>query len=265
MCMAEKQRIIGKLGEVNTYSLCTRNPIRGNQHQDAKKYCSLHEGGPNILPDVLDLRPVTRQFAKTLPNVITSGEGCKQEKDVMQFYHRSAGMFYAFRPCGIRLSHWEMFTSESLSSVFTWLVDLFPSTPDLFTFLRGIVYDRACDLKPFIRRLAKEGNSVAAEYLKLQYIVDIFHCEKHTEPKCVLGNPACEFHPHLEEFLHVRNMNTEVAEQSFNLINPFKYMTRKMAYGKRLLFFKFLDEHYNTRLLRKRSRRGSKRSREDMQ
>ena len=99
------------------------------------------------------------------------------------------------------------------------------------------MYDRACDLKHFIRRLAAEGNIVAARFLEILYMVDIFHCKGHTEPKCVLENPACEFHPHLDQFKHVSEMNTEVAEQSFNIINPFKYMTRKMAYGKRLLFF----------------------------
>ena len=254
MCMADKERIIGAPGEVNSYSLCTRNPIRGNQHIQASTFCELHSDGPNILPEVLDVRPVTRQFAKQLPTVIASG-GCKKEKDVMKYYDRSAGMFYMFRSCGIRLSHWEMFTSESLSSVFTWLVDLFSSTPDIIRYIRGIVYDRACGLKPFIQRLANEGNVVAARFLQLMYIVDIFHCEVHTEAKCVLGNPACEFHPHLEQFSHVRSMNTEVAEQSFNLINPFKYVTRKMTYAKRLLFLKFMDDHYNNRLIEKKSKK----------
>ena len=135
MCMANKHRIIGAPGQVNGYTLCTRNPIRGNQHQQASRYCPLHNDGPNILPEVLDVRPITRQFAKSLPNVITSEEGCKKRKDIETFYDRSAGMFYVFRSCGIRLSHWEMFTAESLSSVFTWLVDLFSSTPDLINSL----------------------------------------------------------------------------------------------------------------------------------
>ena len=32
ICTAEKTRIIGTQGDVNSYMLCTRNPIRGNQH-----------------------------------------------------------------------------------------------------------------------------------------------------------------------------------------------------------------------------------------
>ena len=40
--------------------------------------------------------------------------------------------------------------------------------------LKGIVYDRACDLHPFVVRLAEEDNEDAARYLKLFYMVDIF-------------------------------------------------------------------------------------------
>ena len=187
---------------------------------------------------------------KSFPEVVTSGEGCKKDDAVERYYNRTAGMFYAFRSCGIRLSHWEMYTAESLSSVFSWMVDLFSPNPDKVQ-IRGIVYDRACDLKPFVRRLSNEGNKIATNYLGMEYIVDIFHCEKHTEAKCILSHPSCEYHPHLERFNYVKNMNTEIAEQAFSAINPFKFMTRKMSYAKRLLFFKFMDENYNSRLLKK--------------
>ena len=205
MCMADKTRIIGERGEVNSYNLCTRNPVRGNQYQKQSKFCDAHINGSNTVPDALDMRPVTRQYAKNLPSVVTSGKGCKRDDMVNRFTERSAGMFYVFRPCGIRLTHWEMFTAESLSSTFTGLVDLFniSSQTDLYDNLRGIVYDRSCDLLPFIKRLAAEGNSVAAMFLNLEYIVDLLHAEKHTEPKCVIGNPACEYHPHLENFAYV--------------------------------------------------------------
>ena len=50
-----------------------------------------------------------------------------------------------------------MYTSESLTNVFTYLIDLFGDTPNP-TVLRGVVYDRACDLLPFLCRLSKENN-----------------------------------------------------------------------------------------------------------
>ena len=85
-----------------------------------------------------------------------------------------------------------------------------------------------------------------------KYIVDIFHAEKHTRPKCVLGNDQCYYHPHLEKFAHLRKMNTEVAEQSFTHITPFKSITRKMRYGKRLVYLKLLDDYANERMVRSR-------------
>ena len=142
-----------------------------------------------------------------------------------------------------------MYTAESLSHVFLSLIDLFG---DCMEELLGIVYDRACDLHPFVLRLAKEGNVHAEALSQLQYIVDIFHAEKHTRPKCVLGNDQCYYHPHLEKFEHVRKMNTEVAEQSFTHITPFKSITRKMRYGKRLVYLKLLDDYVNERMVRSR-------------
>ena len=156
-------------------------------------------------------------------------------------------MFYIFRSCGVRLSHWEMYTAESLSNIFLWLIDLFGEKPSP-EILKGIVYDRACDLHPFINRLYSEGNSTAKAYKDLAFIVDIFHAENHTMPKCLLASPECMYHPHLEKFNNVSKMNTEIAEQSFNKLNPFKYITRKMTYARRLLYFKFLDESHNNRI-----------------
>ena len=63
ICGAEKSKIIGVSGDVNSYDLCIRNPIRGNQHTQSSKFCFSHldgkkgEGRQNI-----DLRPVTRSF-----------------------------------------------------------------------------------------------------------------------------------------------------------------------------------------------------------
>jgi len=165
---------------------------------------------------------------------------------VDRFYERTAGMFYAFRPCGVRLSHWEMYTAESLSNVFLFLVDLFGQCPTANQ-ITGIVYDRACDLHPFLKQLSKEGNEAASNFKLLTYIVDIFHAEKHTKLKCTLSSEECKYHPHLPKFSELREMNTEIAEQSFARINPFKYVTRKMSYSKRLMFLKFLDNDFNLR------------------
>ena len=140
--MADKTRIIGAPGNVNSYDVCIRNPIRGNQHSAPSKYCSEHTAGVASTSASLDIRPLTRLFSKSIPSVVTSGNGCKKDEAVDRFYNRTAGIFYIFRSCGIRLSHWEMITSESLSDVFTWLIDLFGQNPQEAN-LKGIIYDRA--------------------------------------------------------------------------------------------------------------------------
>ena len=252
VCKADRSKVETKCGPTE-YNLCIKNPIRGNQHKTASKYCSDHLNGntSQIIPQCqLDLRPITRSLSLSMPNVLVSGEGCKKSENIERFHSRTAGMIYLFRPCGIRLTHCEMFTAERLSQVFTCLIDCFGECPDESQ-LRGIVYDRCCDLDPFITRLAKNGNRVADNYSNLKFIVDIFHVEKHTLQKCTLGNPECKYHPNLPEFSFLIGMNTEVAEQSFSKINPHKFSTRKMCYAKRLLYLKFLDDIVNQQLVLK--------------
>jgi hypothetical protein len=191
LCGANKSRVIGKNGEVNGYNICIRNPTRGNQHGSSNTFCSAHHNDKDSDTDpVLDLRPVTRSMTNNVPVTITNGEGCKSNENIERFYRRTAGMFYLFRPCGIRLSNFEMYTAESLSDVFKYIVDVFGEYPT-FEQIRGLVYDRCCELKPFLQRLAGEGNDIASRYLNLLYIVDIFHAERHTEAKCgICGNIA---------------------------------------------------------------------------
>ena len=165
---------------------------------------------------------------------------CK--KDVDSFDDRSH-CWIIFRPCGIRPTHNEMYTAESLSSVVVQLVDLFGPDPDP-ELLSGIAYDRVCGLHPFFRRLAGEGNSVAGQYEKLDFMVDLFHIEGHTENKCKLSSDECAYHPKLPKFQKYDGFNSEVAEQSFNILTGYKYGTRKMSYSKRLLFFKFIDDSF---------------------
>ena len=252
ICAADKSKIITGPDDVNRYDICIRNPCRGNQHRKASKFCEEHSDGKVCETNVqIDYRPLTRSMSKTIPEVMTSGEGCKEEKNVNRFFNRTAGMFYIFRSCGVRVASFEMYTAESLSNVFTCLVDVFGLNPSTLK-LNGVVYDRSCDLCPFILKLASNGNTIAKNYKDLQFIVDIFHAEKHTLPKCVLGSGSCEYHPHLDKFNHVRKMNTEIAEQSFKELNMYKCSTRKMTHAKRLLYLKFIDHSYNLKIVENR-------------
>ena len=129
-----------------------------------------------------------------IPSLIHSMHGCKSPKNIDRFFIRTAGMFYIFRPCGIRLSHFEMYTAESVSDIFRYLIDVFGENPSN-DHLRGVCYDRSCDLHPFISNLAANGNLVAEKYSSMHYLVDTFHVEKHTTGKCVLTSKDCQYHP----------------------------------------------------------------------
>ena len=98
-----------------------------------------------------------------------------------------------------------------------------------------------------------QGNEAAYNFLKCDYIVDIWHAEKHTQPKCMIDNENCHFHPDLPQYEYVRKMNMEIAEQSFHLLNPLKHITRNMTFAKRLCLLKIVDHDFNTRLVKSKA------------
>ena len=161
ICAAEKNKVKGNKGEINYCDLCIRNPRRGNQHAYGLKYCSFHsDNKEDETEDQLDLRPITQSITKSIPRVICSELGCKESSNVDRFFTRTAGMFFMFRPCGIRLANFEMYTAESLSSVLTYLIDIFGKNPSPSQ-LQEIVYDRSCDLHPFLEKLRINGHDIA--------------------------------------------------------------------------------------------------------
>ena len=94
----------------------------------------------------------------------------------------------AVRPCGIVVNFSEMFTCESPTQmyVFLRLSFTFGHGRDIDR-LRYVVYDRSCDLHPFLCNLEKKGAYLASFLLKhVKFLVDRFHVEGHTEPCCKL-------------------------------------------------------------------------------
>ena len=79
-----------------------------------------------------------------------------------------------------------MFTCESPTQVFLFLLRTFVHDTDSVLRLRYLGYDRACDLKPFLVNQAKKGSAGAILLLeRVKFLVDKFHCEKHTELTCM--------------------------------------------------------------------------------
>ena len=57
--------------------------------------------------------------------------GCRKEKGVTKFYDRTAGVLALVRPCGIIVNTTEMYTCESPTQVYLFLVMTFGRGDDI--------------------------------------------------------------------------------------------------------------------------------------
>ena len=85
--------------------------------------------------------------------------GCKKVENRTKYYTTTAGMLALIRPCGIVVNMTEMFTCESPTQVFLFLLRTFVTNTDSVSRLRYLGYDRACDLEPFLQNQAKRGSA----------------------------------------------------------------------------------------------------------
>lgn len=211
--------------------------------KNGSKYCKDHfKNNKRTEIERLDVR-ITRSM--NVDTVIRIEGECRKDSNVPKYVQRTAGMFYGFRPCGYRVFSMEMYTAESLSSVFVALADIFGS--EEIKELKGLVYDRACGLSKTVTKMAQKGNRVAENYSKLDYIVDSFHIKGHTEPNCMK-----EHFLKLDKYSHVKGMNTLAAEQGFSILNKTNRSTRPMTYCRRLVYMLVIDDLFNTSLDDKR-------------
>jgi hypothetical protein len=230
---------------LNVTQSCPLSPINGNQFCAASKYCVLHahhdgriisDEARAVLLAQIDtssyplLLPRAQQILPNPHDPLNFTSGCKKVANVDKFYNTTAGTIVAIRPCGIIVGHCEMFRAESCSQVGVFLHSLFQEFPDRLNY---VGYDRACDLHPMVTRLANRGDDWARFLSERTFFVDIFHANKHTEPKCVLGNPACVYHPKLPKFDHLQSANTEICEQTFVWWNQFRGMVGSMTHTRR--------------------------------
>ena len=105
----------------------------------------------------------------------------------------------------------EMFTSESLTQVFLFILRTFSRDIADIGRLKYLGYDRACGLVPYLRNQAKNDSAGAILLLQhVKFLVDIFHVSNHTEAVCMPpDNPKCQFHPHLSQFSKIKGVNTK--------------------------------------------------------
>ena len=150
-------------------------------------------------------------------------------------YHtQTAGILAAVRPCGVVVNFMEMYTCESPTQAYVFLWLTFGKCLEDLQMLKYCGYDRACDLHPFSEGMSKKGGvgaKIIDEHVK--FLVDKFHCIKHTEPCCMpLENPKCVYHPDLESFKDIHGTNTERAEQTFNWLGRHKHVVKRMTQFK---------------------------------
>ena len=71
--------------------------------------------------------------------------GCKRPENCTKFYDTTAGMLALIKPCGIVVAMCEMYTCESVTQVFHFLLRTFALNVETMLRLRYLGYDRTCD------------------------------------------------------------------------------------------------------------------------
>lgn len=252
MCAAPKEKVRISKDLPTIVRCCPNSPITGGLHQTASKFCKEHfldkeTGGLNRLPE---LKSVNKsQVGDSLPDNDSDSllTGCKKAKNLNRVFNRTAGMLALIRPCGIVVSMAEMFSCESPTQVFIFLLRTFCGSVQEFQRLKYVGYDRTCDLVPFLKNQYKNGSAGAGLLLdNVKFLLDIFHANKHTEPTCFPpSNPECLYHPHLERFSEIKGTNTESCEQAFVRLNKYFHLTRKMTQFKRNILFWLVNKTFN--------------------
>lgn len=174
----------------------------------------------------------------------------KRNKNISLFYETTASILAFIRPCGIVVNMTKMFTCETLTQVFLFILKTFCGNTDDFERLKYLDYDRASGLVPFLKNQAKGGSAGANLLLEhVKFLVDIFHVSKHTELECMpQNNPVCRYHPSLPQFEPIQGANTQSGEQGFRRLNMYFNLTRKMTHFKRNVLLWFVNECFNTEL-----------------
>lgn len=76
----------------------------------------------DVLSDEV-LSVVNTRYQKSLKQLgAIKVQGCEKEDQVSRFYNRTAGILAMVLPCGIIVSHCDMYTSKSCAQVFAWIL-----------------------------------------------------------------------------------------------------------------------------------------------
>ena len=93
-------------------------------------------------------------------------KGCRKQSNVNHYFDRTAGVAAMVRPCGIVVNFSEMFSCESPTQMYIFLVFTLAHGKDIDR-LKFVAYDRACDLHPFLCNLDKKGLTLLVFFLNM--------------------------------------------------------------------------------------------------
>ena len=188
-CLAPKEHSRKDPVTPNVIKCCPESPVIGNMSQAPKRYCSTHsyleqllitdyvkKPSPTVPPmklrrtgesayEVVDrVPPITirlPEFEGLFPQIISglnlydedfSDRGYKKRKNVNKFYETTAGTIAAVKPYSIIVNCQELFTSESPTQAFLFLINTFMKESTVKISLKYCGYDRSCDLHPFYKK-----------------------------------------------------------------------------------------------------------------
>ena len=252
MCAAPKSKVQLPSTGLSVMSVCPNTPALGGNYRSGSRFCSKHI---NDEPLKLAKDPDNTKLSHLLPRSVHNGtkldevddeDGCKKTSNITKYYNRTAGIIALVRPCGIVVNIGEMYTSESMTQMYLFLLQTFGRGDDI-QHLRYLGYDRACGFHPFLVNLKKKDIYLATYLLEhVKFMVDRFHVNGHTESCCMpLDNPDCKYHPDLNIFSEVSSTNTECAEQAFRWLNKLKFTLRQMSRFKFNFFLIDMVELHN--------------------
>ena len=129
ICAAPKLKVRMRHDLPVIVQCCTNYPLLGGKYQLPSWYCAQHVEDTDSVSenDIPEFQLITQHFSGSL----TANDddslllGCKRPEKRTKYYHTTAGMLALIRPCGIVISICEMFTCESATQVYLFLLRTF--------------------------------------------------------------------------------------------------------------------------------------------
>ena len=135
------------------FQCCTKYPVHGGKSQAASRYGELHctEDCETTATDFSSVPSTPKELDVSFTGVLPDNAddsllvGCKRPENCTKFFDTTAGMLALIKPCGIVVATCEMYTCESVTQVFLFLLRTFALNVETMLRLRYLGYDRTCD------------------------------------------------------------------------------------------------------------------------